>query len=257
MAWSLPLRKCGLKLHTFGAVFRTVQSLPLRKCGLKPVYCNWLFCFVRHFPCGSVDWNSPMLSITSPATSSLPLRKCGLKPLQCKISCPSEVSLPLRKCGLKHYIGRITIDSHRHFPCGSVDWNQCDQQRRAGTKVTSLAEVWIETTIMMALAVLMKCHFPCGSVDWNALAFMPSLTSFGHFPCGSVDWNSELTGFLHSVNQSLPLRKCGLKLDNYIGYFFPVCHFPCGSVDWNWSKEKVMLAVAVTSLAKVWIETGQ
>ena len=101
---------------------------------------------LSHFPCGSVDWN-------------------------------------IRKEKQKY-------EAMGHFPCGSVDWNTGNHEqfvngikslplRKCGLKqkllrllllllhVTSLAEVWIETSYLTDWDYKHYCHFPCGSVDWN------------------------------------------------------------------------------------------
>ena len=100
-----------------------------------------------HFPCGSVDWNHCFRLKHFAVYASLPLRKCGLKHLQNMhsnmnpyVTSLAEVwietmslysigiflgsSLPLRKCGLKLYDNFTVTVNERHFPCGSVDWNE-------------------------------------------------------------------------------------------------------------------------------------
>ena len=54
---SLPLRKCGLKYHYYNQLTWYFLSLPLRKCGLKYQKALLVLTLLRHFPCGSVDWN--------------------------------------------------------------------------------------------------------------------------------------------------------------------------------------------------------
>ena len=122
---------------------------------------------VCHFPCGSVDWNFLSCRVLLIAPWSLPLRKCGLKFQASDYARKWPSSLPLRKCGLKLHHDLPFRLPPRHFPCGSVDWNNEDGSpmidektslplRKCGLKlpycrlrigwsaVTSLAEVWIE-----------------------------------------------------------------------------------------------------------------
>ena len=81
--------------------------------------------------------------------------------------------------------------------------------------------------------------------------------SSSHFPCGSVDWNLCRIGLFLSHNQSLPLRKCGLKSLNTAIARMSFSHFPCGSVDWNFKSSISHGLSSVTSLAEVWIEIGE
>ena len=122
---------------------------------------------VRHFPCGSVDWNLYLLITARISAASLPLRKCGLKFYSiliwvtewCHFPCGSVdwnrygrsckrgwgKSLPLRKCGLKCQKGRSTGRNTRSLPlrkCG-LKWSSI-QILNSVISVTSLAEVWIE-----------------------------------------------------------------------------------------------------------------
>ena len=143
---------------------------------------------------------------------------------------------------------------HSHFPCGSVDWNTVSVSPYIRLFVTSLAEVWIEIILVQSLMILSLCHFPCGSVDWN------------------WRWGVRRTG----TDQSLPLRKCGLKYwfqakdvgkvshfpcgsvdwnqETTVLRHYPGSHFPCGSVDWNPLFWCPFSSYLVTSLAEVWIE---
>ena len=187
---SLPLRKCGLKSPYSVSWQKKRQSLPLRKCGLKYCFVKWLLS----------SWHL-----------SLPLRKCGLKYKINLIRHFFAMSLPLRKCGLKYDPYNWMSDRYPSLPL-----------RKCGLKwlkmfctfvlcwVTSLAEVWIEITLLRGwrnderslplrkcglkfftstIASSGSCHFPCGSVDWNPWSFAHFGRAPGHFPCGSVDWN--------------------------------------------------------------------
>ena len=149
-------------------------------------------------------------SLIRVASASLPLRKCGLKygaavngydagshfpcgsvdwNLQWKpVNSCNKRSLPLRKCGLKSFVSTYAITAHGHFPCGSVDWNDCKR----------------------CLSLRAVCHFPCGSVDWNtvlpSMATMQEVTSLAEVWIEMSFWDYFVWG-----NESLPLRKCGLK----------------------------------------------
>ena len=79
---------------------------------------------------------------------SLPLRKCGLKLNGYSVAPVPIVSLPLRKCGLKHTNSKQNKRRICHFPCGSVDWNSLLSTNLYAFIVTSLAEVWIETSCL-------------------------------------------------------------------------------------------------------------
>ena len=145
---------------------------------------------MRHFPCGSVDWNYDLFDLVFLEFRSLPLRKCGLKLFQLRLLYLHLSSLPLRKCGLKHVEHCETwVWVIRHFPCGSVDWNA----KIGGKKLKKYSHFpcgsvdWnlkMGTKIPPAIS-----HFPCGSVDWNPLFFQQCRNRNRHFPCGSVDWN--------------------------------------------------------------------
>ena len=231
----------------------------------------------RHFPRGSVDWNTRkenqrlmMLSLPSRKCGlkssskgkdgkyykSLPSRKCGLKYYILSTPCGCKMSLPSRKCGLKYLLTIYIVGVYsRHFPRGSVDWNNNhpDEQyslwslpsRKCGLKlmkqgidcrsnqVTSLAEVWIEINLRYGNGCNDFSHFPRGSVDWNA-------------------WKNEIKWYL---SWSLPSRKCGLKYEWEYRNRWELCrHFPRGSVDWNCYLRGILCYLCVTSLAEVWIE---
>ena len=120
---SLPLRKCGLKsliLCTFRACSR---SLPLRKCGLKCWSAAWSVSLLRHFPCGSVDWNTVLPSMaTMQEVTSLAevwIEICNENPL----ILVTRGHFPCGSVDWNH--GRLpeSTASRSHFPCGSVDWN--------------------------------------------------------------------------------------------------------------------------------------
>ena len=121
---SLPLRKCGLKfisqrlfpcticVTSLAEVWIEIQLT--RKINsdsfvtsLAEVWIEIRFYkyspknTLRHFPCGSVDWN--------------PVQKTNGR--------GRKRSLPLRKCGLKSDHNIYQSGIHCHFPCGSVDWN--------------------------------------------------------------------------------------------------------------------------------------
>ena len=125
----------------------------------------------------------------------------------------------------------ICVDYTSHFPCGSVDWNWRWGVRRTGT----------------------DRHFPCGSVDWN-----PGLCRrAGELIVTSLAevWIEIMKTIGRSITpQSLPLRKCGLKLMRPKHHHPKIRHFPCGSVDWNLRHGGGRMSISVTSLAEVWIE---
>ena len=163
---SLPLRKCGLKLYS---PIRTTTGQGHFPCGSVDWNrkANAVIPFeYRHFPCGSVDWNNDIRDA----------HKYDFK------------SLPLRKCGLKLFSGRQNVDKFSHFPCGSVDWNNWNVYGQNTGRVTSLAEVWIETAES-------KISLLTNTVTSLAEVWIET---------GYVD-------YLDANYQSLPLRKCGLK----------------------------------------------
>ena len=145
---SLPLWKCGLKSLISSHKFPVELSLPLWKCGLKLIVFFGNQTDLRHFPCGSVDWNISTGDTYICCIQSLPLWKCGLKWCRHVQYAHDVLSLPLWKCGLKSR------------------WN--NQWWRRNT-VTSLVEVWIEIFHHNTKGNVWKSHFPCGSVDWNRL----------------------------------------------------------------------------------------
>ena len=123
-----------------------------------------------------------------------------------------SASLPLRKCGLKlWFFSPIPVYGHRHFPCGSVDWNTAGNLKR-----------WHSIR-----------HFPCGSVDWNKQLYESIRQQGRSLPlrkCG-LKLPEDRSG--ENKLTSLPLRKCGLKLSKCVDGHYKFGHFPCGSVDWN------------------------
>ena len=131
-----------------------LQSLPLRKCGLKSFILLRTPGESRHFPCGSVDWNSLSFRRYLILSWSLPLRKCGLKyvPIRCCIQ-TNRLSLPLRKCGLKFPFLQGAINSTLVTSLAEV-WIEIPSVwlRSEMTIVTSLAEVWIEIASWLALS---------------------------------------------------------------------------------------------------------
>ena len=129
-----------------------LQSLPLRKCGLK-------------------------FRLLTPSFTGQPVTSLAEVWIEINVNFAfafKYTSLPLRKCGLKLSTCTGAISVHRHFPCGSVDWNFCHAVRKCQH----------------------QCHFPCGSVDWNPWSFAHFGRAPGHFPCGSVDWNSDLIPYI-------------------------------------------------------------
>ena len=122
-----------------------LQSLPLRKCGLKYCRTGRIRCVIRHFPCGSVDWNIVIMEEIYDSSSHFPCGSVDWNLCRIGLFLSHNQSLPLRKCGLKSLNTAIARMSFSHFPCGSVDWNK------------------IKTCITSSY----NCHFPCGSVDWN------------------------------------------------------------------------------------------
>ena len=229
------------------------MSLPLRKCGLKYQYARMSHLTLRHFPCGSVDWNIETLGtimcgeVTSLAEvwieiqllrqqklwiTSLPLRKCGLKSGQWWVGYLPAGHFPCGSVDWNRHLSEMVMRQVGHFPCGSVDWNCRQLQSWYFYAVTSLAEVWIE--------------MQCQKQSWPGTSSLPSRkcglkselglkqhTPHGHFPRGSVDWNTKAPFSDLFRHPSLPSRKCGLKY----GYI-------------SRCRERKV----VTSLAEVWIE---
>ena len=229
------------------------KSLPLRKCGLKSRCRMLLTISLRHFPCGSVDWNcwsvfkEIMIAVTSLAEVWIEIQL--LKDDACTVP-----SLPLRKCGLKCMQRQLHRQSRSHFPCGSVDWNfnQCLHLfyhclslplRKCGLKLN-----WPQ---ILHFGI---CHFPCGSVDWNIILFVVISGFPRHFPCGSVDWNIQK---LKILNYSFVTSLAEVWIEIWYLWLYVhglPRHFPCGSVDWNRCISGDNPVMYVTSLAEVWIE---
>ena len=147
-----------------------MASLPLRKCGLKSRGIEVDIFNLRHFPCGSVDWNLckraggrrdgshfPCGSVDWNRGANVQMQYNGVTSLaEVWIEIQNQqdfsvywLSLPLRKCGLKFASVPDLIFSYgRHFPCGSVDWNSHKAGLHDHPDVTSLAEVWIEISLL-------------------------------------------------------------------------------------------------------------
>ena len=121
---SLPLRKCGLKYHCKPlSACSPIRHFPCGSVDWNIQLGGWIYSPLRHFPCGSVDWNVCWPIPHGIFFMSLPLRKCGLKYFCQYHFCNLPTSLPLRKCGLK------------------CTMKTCSMRTEV---VTSLAEVWIE-----------------------------------------------------------------------------------------------------------------
>ena len=145
---SLPLRKCGLKFNFHNFPVFCITSLPLRKCGLKydrNEGCNqwgqvtsfaevwieigwrpWtLYQPLRHFLCGSVDWNCEDGAIWSRPYGHF---LCGSVDWNLVfdnsyinlhlVTSFAEVWIEIR------YITETCVTCKSHFLCGSVDWNR-------------------------------------------------------------------------------------------------------------------------------------
>ena len=121
------------------------KSLPMWECGLKHVKGVDGWGRIGHSPCGSVDWNFPLLKTIIIWICHSPCGSVDWNYFRCLVCCPQAESLPMWECGLKLSQGGSTSQHHSHSPCGSVDWN-----------ITRLA-IW----------VMPSSHSPCGSVDWN------------------------------------------------------------------------------------------
>ena len=153
----------------------------------------------------------------------------------CRISWfGASTSLPLRKCGLKRRSQERSNLLASHFPCGSVDWNVMLLTWIARQRVTSLAEVWIETPMSGIRAA--------------------KTTSLPLRKCGLKHTRG---GYLNNPANVTSLAEVWIETETHRPhYHLIVCHFPCGSVDWNYAKKEVDRLPVVTSLAEVWIETA-
>ena len=145
---SLPLRKCGLK---YG--FLCIQWSNEQVTSLAEVWIEiWSSVKSRRVQ-GVTSLAEVWIEITllrgwRNDERSLPLRKCGLK-------CPFETTLygvtSHFPCGSVDWNGTL-VDLHDcchcHFPCGSVDWNSHKAGLHDHPDVISLAEVWIEISLL-------------------------------------------------------------------------------------------------------------
>ena len=201
-----------------------IEILPIQVIGTFPL---------RHFPCGSVDWNIARVQCLQISGRHFP---CGS--VDWNRSAWVRMALQSRHfpCGSVDWNEsqhKLFYHICSHFPCGSVDWNYSWHLHGTHKWVTSLVEVWIE--------IPMPCIKVCeSSVTSLVEVWIEILTynrivgpGFGHFPCGSVDWNNDNTIQYVSLDLSLPLWKCGLKFWWCASRMLCDGHFPCGSVDWN------------------------
>ena len=101
--------------------------------------------------------------------------------------------------------------------------------------VTSYTEVWIEIHNFLSSIVLIFCHLLYGGVDWNILN-QCSYLSINQSPpirrCGlKLCMRLQMVWRLKSP----PIRRCGLKF-NLVPKLISVsfCHLLYGGVDWNW-----------------------
>ena len=187
---------------------------------------------------------------------SLPLRKCGLKFSDKPLSFSPVLSLPLRKCGLK-----CMCHNHIHSIFSSLPLRKCglkwcgDGAWAVWNRVTSLAEVWIEMTMLQLARSGLKSHFPCGSVDWNHLCkedYQEIKQSLPLRKCG-LKFDGKILKML--PGQSLPLRKCGLKSLSYVWELYAGVSLPLRKCGLKSSRTELLRQVGlVTSLAEVWIE---
>ena len=141
-----------------------------------------------HFPCGSVDWNRISHWDLDLSGSHFP---CGS--VDWNMSFPFRISFPFCHfpCGSVDWNaagGDTAKAAFSHFPCGSVDWNRGANVQMQYNGVTSLAEVWIE--------IIRRCR---NITDWI-------VTSLAEVWIEMSFWDYFVWG-----NESLPLRKCGLK----------------------------------------------
>ena len=165
---SLPLRKCGLKLLLPGGFYRGFGHFPCGSVDWNRADPTCFQCILGHFPCGSVDWNrrSCCRYCTAHVTSLAEVWIETIKPLLCvRIAAVTSLAevwiethswIPMPQHAGRHFpcgsvdwniiilVRPVTVVGH--FPCGSVDWNNPWNEHHWLKKVTSLAEVWIETT---------------------------------------------------------------------------------------------------------------
>ena len=103
--------------------------------------------------------------------------------------------------------------------------------RACKTTVTSLAEVWIETISKVSPGStssslpLRKCGLKRCSESRNGHLFQVTSLAEVWIETPKSE-NNNLTDF-----SSLPLRKCGLKHREIQNHHYRNSHFPCGSVD--------------------------
>ena len=96
--------------------------------------------------------------------------------------------------------------------------------------VTSLAEVWIEIS-------LQQLYTPSHTVTSLAEVWIEIMNRIACRMSSLVTSLAEVwIEMTLSIGKpvailSLPLRKCGLKSADIFFSSFPICHFPCGSVD--------------------------
>ena len=211
---------------------------------------------VCHSPCGSVDWNRPVLLLQQSDQSHSPCGSVDWNSVRVMEYQPFLLSLPLWECGLKLILLPYLISF---------------------STVTPLVGVWIEICLIWLRLLPFFGHSPCGSVDWNFYDFLPVFFLLSHSPCGSVDWNNTFVCFFHNHTCVTPLvgvwieimflkmiylrilrhSPCG-SVDWNINPLFHVhtalSHSPCGSVDWNIVVPDILRSVLVTPLVGVWIE---
>ena len=96
--------------------------------------------------------------------------------------------------------------------------------------VTSLAEVWIETSIFGDLPVMTR------SLPLRKCGLKPIITElrgedYVVTSLAEVWIETLVRKCVLMLQKSLPLRKCGLKQVADTPDQLHTCHFPCGSVD--------------------------
>ena len=151
-----------------------------------------------------------------------------------------------------------SVSEYRHFPCGSVDWNDCNPDtvclscqslplRKCGLK-SSDNQIWLLELWSLPLRKCgLKSFVSTYAITAHAVTSLAEVWIEIHSRFGCT--------IMYSVTS---LAEVWIEISLAFFIYAPrFCHFPCGSVDWNFKSSISHGLSSVTSLAEVWIEIGE
>ena len=186
---SLPLRKCGLKQCFRSTKKQRLASLPLRKCGLKRHWNMETARYICHFPCGSVDWNNALAAKFAAALIVTSLAEVWIETRNMAYATATPSVTSLAEVWIETNILCIFVNFILSLPLRKCGLKPLPSRPNANASASLPLRKCGLKLLQFCLAPKVLRHFPCGSVDWNCLCIVLLIRQFRHFPCGSVDWN--------------------------------------------------------------------